>query len=329
MRRPAILALLVLLAAAVLALAPLVGAGGLGPAGLWEGEPVARRIFWSLRVPRVLLGLLAGMALAAGGMAFQALLRNPLATPFTLGVSGGAALGATLAIRLGWVFALFGVPAVTLLAFLGALLAAAVVLGVGARVRDGSVATLLLAGVAVSFTCSSLILLIHYSSDMAGSFNIVRWLMGHLDVVGGAVPARLAPVVLVGVLLVVSQHRELDLLSLGDELAAGRGVAVRRARWLLLVVVSLMTAAVVAACGPIGFVGMMVPHIGRLLVGPSHRWLAPVSLLLGGTLLVACDAVARVAAAPAELPVGVVTALLGGPFFLWLLLDRRAAGGAR
>ena len=326
MRRPLVLLLLVVLLLAVLALAPLVGTSGVGLAELARGEPVARRIFWSLRVPRVLLGLLAGTALAAGGMAFQALLRNPLATPFTLGVSGGAALGATLAIRLGWAFAVAGVPAVTLLAFAGALLAAGTVLGIGARVRDGSVAALLLAGVAVSFTCSSLILLLHYSSDLAGSFGIVRWLMGHLDVVGGTVPARLAPVVLVGLLMVVAHHRELDLLSLGDELAAGRGVAVRRARWVLLVVVSLMTAAVVAACGPIGFVGMMVPHIARLLVGPSHRWLAPASLLLGGSLLVLCDALARTVAAPAELPVGVITSLLGGPFFLWLLLDRRTGG---
>ncbi len=323
MRRPLVLALLVLAAVVVIVTAPLVGSSGIGPGEVLAGTGAARRIFWSLRVPRVMTGLLAGMALGAGGMAFQALLRNPLATPFTLGISGGAALGATLAIRLGLAFAVLGVPAVTLLAFGGALLAVGAVFAVAARARDGSVVTLLLAGVAVSFTCSSLILLIHYTSDLAGSFNIVRWLMGHLDVVGMAAPARLAPVVLVGVVLLLAQHRELDLLSLGDELAAGRGVAVWRARTILLLVVSLLTAAVVATCGPIGFVGMMVPHIGRLLVGASHRWLGPATLLLGGVLLVLCDTVARLIAAPAELPVGVVTSLLGGPFFLWLLLDKR------
>lgn len=319
------LLLIAVFAALVLLCAPLIGMKALSPGdvlgpGADAGEA---RIFWSIRVPRVLLAFLAGAALSLGGMAFQALFRNPLATPFTLGVSGGAALGATLYIRLGLGFAVLGVAGVSLFAFGGAVASILLVYGL-ARLRRGATgATMLLAGVAVSFSFSSLILFLHYTSDMAGSFNILRWLMGRLDVVGYRQLLSALPLAVAGIAVVLLRCRELDLLTVGEDVALSRGVDVRRDRRLLFFGVSLAVGATVAVCGPIGFVGLMAPHICRLLVGPDHRFLAPASLLFGGAFLAACDTLARTVIAPAEIPVGVVTALLGGPFFLWLLVAGR------
>jgi iron complex transport system permease protein len=324
-KKASILLLIALFTTAVLLVAPFVGMETIDPARVVgdHADAMEARIFWSLRVPRVLLGFLAGAVLALGGMAFQALFRNPLATPFTLGVSSGAALGATLAIRLGLGFTVFGLSAVSLSAFVGSLLAILLVYGL-ARSRPGaSTGTLLLAGVAVNFTFSSFILLVHYTSDAANSFNILRWLMGRLETAGVDAPLKLLPLLAICGFVVLTLHRELNLLSVDEELAVSRGVDVRRYRRVLFLAVSLMCGAVVALTGPIGFVGMMAPHVCRLLIGADHRWLGPASLLSGGAFLVLCDAVARVLAAPSELPVGIVTALLGGPFFLWLLLSRR------
>ena len=287
----------------VLILAPLVGMRFIFPWELGAGSPEAE-IFWKLRLPRVMTAFCCGAALAISGMIFQALFRNPLATPFTLGVSSGAALGATMAIRAGLAFSLAGVAGISLAAFGGALLSVALVYLL-VRLRPGSsTVTMLLAGVAVNFTFSSFILLIHYSSDMVGSFNIMRWLMGRLEVVGFQPVFQLMPLVLLG---------------------GGPGLLLRRVwryRKILFVGVSLMVGAVVSVCGPIGFVGMMSPHICRRLVGPNHRWLAVASLFFGGTFLVCCDVLARTLIAPSEIPVGVITSLLGGPFFLWLLVRR-------
>ena len=318
------LVVLVLLTLGVLAAAPFLGLTRIpADAVLGGGDDAASRIFWQLRVPRVMLGFLAGAAMSLAGMVFQAMFRNPLATPYTLGVSSGAALGATLCLRLGVSFSLFGITGTTLSAFGGALLAIAMVYGL-ARSRPGaSTSTMLLAGVAVNFTFSSLILLVHYTSDMANSFNILRWLMGRLDTVGVDEPLALMPLLLFGGLAALGLHRELNLMSVGDEVAVSRGVDVSRYRRVLFLSTSLMVGGVVAVCGPIGFVGMMAPHICRLLIGPDHRWLGPASLLFGGAFLVICDTGARLLAAPAELPVGVITSLLGGPFFLWLLVGRR------
>ncbi len=309
----------------VLAAAPFVGMKALTPADVLGAgaDPGEARIFWSIRVPRVLLAFLAGAALSLGGMAFQALFRNPLATPFTLGVSGGAALGATIAIRLGATFAVLGVAAVSLSAFLGALLSIALVYAL-TRLRAGSSgATMLLAGVAVSFSFSSLILFVHYTSDMSGSFSILRWMMGRLDVVGFHAPLAVLPLAAAGCAVILLRARELDLMTVGEDIARSRGVEVARDRRLLFLAVSVGVGGVVATCGPIGFVGMMAPHICRLIVGADHRRLGPASLLFGGAFLAACDTVARTVIAPAEIPVGVVTALLGGPFFLWLLVSSR------
>lgn len=319
---------LLLLALVVVVLAPFAGMSAITPGDVLrsagEGGVDEAAIFWRLRVPRVLLAFLAGASLSLGGMIFQAVFRNDLATPFTLGVSSGAALGATVSLRLGLSFSLLGLDGATLFALLGALLSMGVVQALAARRPDTTGATLLLAGVAVNFTLSSLILLVHYTSDAAQSFNILRWLMGRLDVVGMHSVLLLLPLFLAGGLAALLLHRELNLLTVGEEFAVSRGVDAARTRTLLFLGTSLLVGGVVAVCGPIGFVGMMTPHVARLLVGADHRRLAPASMLLGGILLTLCDLLARIVLAPAELPVGVITALLGGPFFLWLLTRSRA-----
>jgi iron complex transport system permease protein len=289
------------------------------------GRSVASVIFWQIRVPRVAAALLAGAGLSIAGAAFQALFRNPLATPFTLGVASGAAFGVALATRLGLAAAFLGLATDSLAALAGALVAVAVV-WLLTRVRPASSSmVLLLAGVAMSFFFSSLILLLQYTASLGDSYQIVRWLMGGLAGVGTRELIHLLPFVVLGIAILGWRARELDLLSIGSDLAASRGVDVGHQRTVIFLATSLMVGGVVAACGPIGFVGMMAPHICRLLLGAGHRHLLPASCLFGGAFLAVCDTVARLVLAPAELPVGVITAFLGGPFFLWLLLRRVVA----
>lgn len=286
-----------------------------------------QEILWRIRVPRVCLGLVAGAALAASGMAFQAMFRNALATPYTLGVSSGASLGAALYMRAALRLDAAGIDGVSLAALGGAGLSTMLVYGLTRLSRAFSTATLLLAGVATSFSFTSLILLTQYSSDVTTAFRVGRWLMGGLEVVGFEPVWQVLPFAAVGLIVVTVLTREMDLLVVGEDLAATRGVSVEHVKRLLFFAVSLMVGGVTAVCGPIGFVGLIVPHIGRLLVGGHHRSLAPFSILGGAAFLVTCDTVARVAIAPVEVPVGSITALVGGPFFLTLLLWGRANHG--
>lgn len=314
-------------AAAVVVVLPFIGIEAL-PLGVLRdpgGSSVASVIFWQIRVPRVVAAVLAGSGLAIAGAAFQALFRNPLATPFTLGVASGAAFGVALATRLGLAVAFLGIATDSLAALAGALAAVSVV-WLLTRVRPAtSSMVLLLAGVAMSFFFSSLILLLQYTASLGDSYQIVRWLMGGLAGVGTREVFHLLPFVAIGIAVLAWRARELDLLSIGADLAASRGVDVGHQRTVIFLATSVMVGGVVAACGPIGFVGMMSPHICRLLLGAEHRHLLPASCLFGGVFLAACDTVARLVLAPAELPVGVITAFLGGPFFLWLLLRRVVA----
>ena len=316
------LVVLVFFAMATLVCAPLCGPHALDLLQVLN-QPASPDglIFWQLRLPRVVGGFLAGMSLALCGMAYQALFRNPLATPYTLGVAGGAALGAALYAQLGLAFAIWGLSGGTVFALAGAMLVALALYTVTRYAPDDGKTgmTLLLAGVAFSFFTSSLLMFVQYLSDAAGSYRIMHWLMGGLD---GLEPQRLvllAPVACTGAALVTAMAPELDLLACGPSIAAGRGLNVPRIRALLFTITSIMVAVVVALCGPIGFVGMMAPHICRLWLGAEHKRLAPATLLFGGSFLCLCDALARVVIAPAEMPVGIITALLGGPFFLWLL----------
>lgn len=305
---------------AALLLAPLLGSHPLDPMSVLGGDATAGTIFWQLRLPRVLLGLLAGGALSVAGLSYQTLFRNDLAEPYTLGVAVGAALGAVLAIRFGGQPVL-GLPWVGAASFLGALAASSVVYGLAHRRRETDGSTLLLAGIAVSLSCTAVILFIQYVSDSTQTYRMVRWTMGGLAVVGYREVLWLLPWVVVGCGLLVALRRELNLLLTGEELAASRGVDLSRLRRWVLGGSSAMVGALVAVAGPIGFVGLMVPHILRRWVGHDHLRLIPACWLAGGIFLVACDAAARMVLAPAELPVGIVTALLGGPFFLWLIFS--------
>lgn len=315
------LALLVLflLWLAVAVGAPLVGSQPVSLGDVLRGEPTAGAIFWQLRLPRVLLALLAGAGLAVSGLAFQTLFRNELAEPYTLGIATGAALGAVLSLRLEEMGLFLGMPLVSLASFVGAIGATALVVGLAWR-RKGNTATLLLAGIAVSLSCSALILFLQYLSDSTQTFRMVRWMMGGLSVVGYGEVLWTAPWVLGGAAVLLALRWDLNLLLTGEELAASRGVDLVRLRLRVLGVSSLMIGALVAVAGPIGFVGLMVPHMLRRWVGHDHLFLAPACLLGGGAFLAVCDVAARTVMAPAELPVGVLTALLGGPFFLWLLV---------
>ncbi len=279
-------------------------------------------IFWQIRVPRILLAMLAGMGLSLGGVVFQAIFRNPLATPFTLGVAGGASLGVTLAIFLGLNLTILGVSGVSLAALIGAMGAIAVVYGIARATGNISPNTILLGGVAISFFFASLILLLQYLGDMSDSFRILHWLMGDLSRANADTIFQVLPFVASGALITGFLHRELNLLSINDDLAASCGLHVERMRMILFLAVSLMIAGIVTVCGPIGFVGIMAPHICRLIVGSNHRNLVPASLLFGGIFLAICDTLARTISTSAEVPVGIITAILGGPFFLWLLFRK-------
>jgi len=309
--------LLILFSLLILGAAPFVGGVMIDPTNITDSE-----ILYSLRIPRVLTTFLVGVILALGGVVFQALFRNPLATPFTLGVSSGAALGATIALRLGLTVSFLGLTMVSWVAFIGALFAVGLVFLLSKVGKQRGPSSMLLSGVAVNFSLASLVMLIHYSSSMSGSFNILRWMMGRTEVVGYSTATLLLPFAgLLAVILVVLS-RELDLMTVGDDFALTRGVALKSIRNLMLVSVSLATGIAVSLSGPIGFVGLMAPHICRLLVGPGHRMLIPVTIFFGGSFLVACDTIARTVVAPTEIPVGVVTALVGSIFFLWLLIRR-------
>jgi iron complex transport system permease protein len=281
------------------------------------------QIFFVARLPRIMAAALVGGSLALAGAIFQALLRNPLATPDTLGVSSGAALGAMLAIAFHFDFAIAGLSSVSLSSLAGAIGALAIVYMLAtARRRGLSTTVLLLAGVTMTAFFSALTLFVQYMSDFADTFRAVRWLMGALDV-GSYTPLLAAlPLMAIAFVMMAALPRPLDLISLGADAAAARGVNVQRAERLALISASLVTGAAVSISGPVAFVGLVVPHIVRLVVGSDHRLVLPASALFGATFLIGCDLIARTMFAPIELPVGIVTAIIGGPFFLWLLVRR-------
>jgi iron complex transport system permease protein len=321
------LLLLAALLAAALVVAVRLGAVPLGigeivDAAMGRGDPAAVAIVRDLRLPRSVQAALVGAALAASGAAFQALLRNPLAEPYILGVSGGAAVGAVCAIVLGLAAHVWAVP---LAAFLGALVAIALVLRISVGIGSTlDTRVLLLGGVVIGAFFNACILLALTFADTESFRSAIFWMMGSFSGAtwrgSGVLALYLAPALLV----LLALARPLNLLAIGEETAAYLGVSVERVKYLAYATASLLTAAAVAVAGVIGFVGLVVPHVVRFVWGSDYRFLIPASALLGAAFLVLADAVARTAAAPTELPMGAVTALVGVPFFLWLL-RRRAA----
>src|SRR5205823_2445537 len=285
-----------------------------------KSDPIARAVFFRLRLPRVVMAGLVGASLAMVGAALQALFRNPLADPFTLGVSGGASLGASVAIVFGLGLNLVGVPFIFIAAFVGATVSVLLVYRL-ARSGGGVIlpGALLLAGVVLNLSASAGVLIIQYLTSYGRSLQILRWLIGSLDVVGFDLIWKML-VFLVPAWLVLGAHaRDLHLLTTGEESAASLGVDVRRTERMVFIASSLIVAVTVSVGGAIGFVGLIVPHAGRLIFGQDVRVLLPASFLLGAAFLILADTLARVVISPGELPVGAITALLGGPVFLFLL----------
>ncbi|MCA9407267.1 MAG: iron ABC transporter permease [Candidatus Omnitrophica bacterium] len=304
--------------------APLIGVSQLSWSEVFQrvSENRDAMIFWQIRIPRVLVAFLAGATFALSGMVFQALFRNPLVSPFTLGVSAGASFGAALSIWLGITFTFFGITSISVFSFFGAVFSIVCVWFLAKIKKGSSISTMLLAGVAVSFFFASFIMFIQYLSDINQAAQITRWIMGGLFVFGYEQVLNILPFTMIGFGVIWFFTNELNLFTTGEEMAQSRGVHVDGMVRILFFLISLMIGGVVAVCGPIAFVGIVAPHICRLLFGSNHLYLTPATFLFGGSFLVVCDAVSRTVLAPAEIPLGVITALIGGPFFLWILITR-------
>jgi iron complex transport system permease protein len=312
--------LLFVLAAFVL---PLIGPRALDWHRVWLRQDPDWSILTNLRFSRTLLGLFAGGALALAGSLFQSMLRDALATPYTLGVSTGASLGAVIAIAFDS-HRVAGVVGIWAGALMGAGVILFIVMTAATRRGQLSSSSLLLAGIAINSVCAALILLVHGLSGMSQSFAISRWLIGGLDAIDRPTLVIYAIAVVLTGMVVIRQGRQWNLLAVGDAWAATRGVDVRRALIAGYVAGSILAATTVALTGPIGFVGLVVPHLLRRRLGGDDRLLMPCAFLLGGVLLASCDALGRVVLAPAEIPAGAITAFIGGPHLIWVV--RRGVG---
>lgn len=287
-----------------------------------------RSILLQLRLPRVVSALLVGASLGAAGVGFQGLFRNSLADPYVIGASSGAGLGVTLAVTLGLQVSFLGLGAIAIAALCGSILAVVIVFAIGSLGADRSPLSLLLAGVALSSMINAIVSLLMFLNDEK-IVVILSWLMGSLAGNDWQIVKATAISSFVGIGLLWSLSRPLDANLLGERAAQSLGLDLFKFRILIVMAASIATAAAVSSAGIIGFVGLIAPHMGRFMVGPRHGWLVPTSACVGATILITSDAIARTVVAPAELPVGIITALLGCPFFLLLLRTRGNLGGAQ
>ena len=289
-------------------------------------DPIVESTLWVVRFPRIVMGLAVGAALAVAGGVMQAVFGNPLAEPGVVGVSSGAALGASAAIALG--ASVLGGPGVALFAFIGGLLATLLVYAVARAGGRTEVVTLLLTGIAVNAIAQAGIAFVLFVADTASREQIVFWQLGSLGGSRWDQVALVAVVAATGIAVALLLARRYDLLALGERNARHLGVDVERLRLISIVLVALLTGAAVAFTGIIAFVGLVVPHLIRMIIGPAHRGLVLASAVGGGALLVVADLMTRTLVAGAELPIGMLTSLVGGPFFFWLLYrQRRRSGG--
>lgn len=323
-RSPFLFSLIILIVALLLSVA--IGSVFLSPPELWNaligrGAEVTNAILWKIRLPRTVLVLLTGAGLGISGASYQGLFRNPLADPYLIGVASGAGLGAVIAMSFRMPHSTFGLFIVPLAAFVTALLTVAVVYAMARVGNTVPTSNLILAGVAVSAFAVSLtsFLMLRSSDEMRRALG---WLMGGSIQSGWSSIFAIAPFIAIGVGVLWINGYSLNLLQFGDDQAQQLGLNVARARVIILIAASLVTATAVAFSGIIGFVGLVVPHLMRMWVGADYRRLLPLSLIGGGATLLIADVIARVILAPQELPVGIVTSLAGAPFFLWIL--RRA-----
>ena len=336
------LAVLVVLSVVALALSITTGASDASAVGvigalLSGAEDTAlslrdRIIVFDIRMPRALLGFLIGAALAMSGAVMQGLFRNPLADPGLVGISSGAALGAVLMIVLGsalpaGVMLTLGPYALPVAAFVGGLLTTLLLYRIATRGGQTSVATMLLAGIAIAALAGAVTGILIYMADDKQLRDITFWGLGSLSGMTWIKLFAAGPIILVALLVVPFLSRGLNAITLGEAAAFHMGVKVQRLKYIAIVAVAGAVGASVAVSGGIGFVGIVVPHLLRIVIGPDHRYLLPASALLGGVLLLGADMLARIIVAPAELPIGIITALAGAPFFLWVLLRNRTRNG--
>lgn len=275
-------------------------------------------IFKTIRFPRAVMSFSAGATLGVCGMIFQSMFRNDLATPYTLGISSGAAFGALFAIKFLPVFSL----SAQISSFSGALLTVILIYFIMKTKGGTSREFLLLAGIAVNFMFSGLILFIQYLASGSESALMIRWMTGSLDIVGFEPVLKIAPALFI-FFVALYLHRELDLMRINPDIATTTGVDLKKTGNIIFFTVSLAVAIIVSQTGPIGFVGMIAPHIGRKVVSNEHKFLSASSFLIGGMLLMLSDTISRTVIAPSEIPAGVITALIGGPFFLFILMRKR------
>ncbi|MBU0671768.1 MAG: iron ABC transporter permease [Candidatus Margulisbacteria bacterium] len=320
-QRIAGLALLVLLLflLGAMALSLLLGSVFISPENLWQSE-----ILWQIRLPRVVLAALVGLLLSLSGVILQGVLRNPLADPYILGISAGGAVGAAISIALGAQFVIFGLSSLPVTAFIFSLVAVFVVYKLSQVGGHAAPETLILAGVALSAFCAAILALIIIVS---GSLQTIYfWLLGSLASASWSNVITVIPYALIGAGIAYFFSKELNALLLGEEMAITLGIEVEKTRLMLIGAASVMTAAAVSVSGLIGFVGLIVPHWIRLIIGPNHRLLIPVSALSGMLLMVVADTISRTILSPLEIPIGIIMALVGAPFFLYLLRRRRIRG---
>lgn len=301
-----------------------VGSVSIPLSTLWNNEDVtSHSILWNIRMPRVILAALVGASLAIAGAAFQGLLKNPLADPYTLGISSGASVGAVFTIFFGVSLPFIGAFSLPLFSMTGAIITLVVVLGFAKMVdRSMKMETLILTGVIFSsFLSACISLMIALTGEELRS--IMGWLLGSVSMRGWAHVRLILPFVIIGGLILWLHRRELNALVYGEERAKYLGVDVRRSKMLILVAGSVLTGAAVSVSGTIGFVGLVIPHMVRMIIGPDHRHLLAISFLNGASLLVICDLVSRTIIAPTELPIGVITSFIGAPVFAYIFYKQR------
>lgn len=321
MKKPFISSLFFLLAAIVLSLA--IGSVFISPAEIWDilrgvGEEKFAFIIWNIRLPRTILVALTGAALSGSGAAYQGLFRNPLADPFLIGVASGAGLGAVIAMSIQWPYSFWGLMAIPMSAFIAALLTVFIVYFLARVGQTIPTTNLILAGVAFSSFATSLtsFLMLRSTSEVRRALG---WLLGGASQAGWTAIFAMLPYLVIGLCILIFFSYRLNLLQFGDDQAQQMGLNVNRTKTILLVAASLATASAVAFSGIIGFIGLIVPHVMRLWLGGDYRRLIPLSIIGGASALIVSDVIARVVLAPQEIPVGIITALVGAPFFLWLL----------
>jgi iron complex transport system permease protein len=329
MRNPFFVTLLILAITLVLSLA--IGSVLIPPVELWRAvsgtssSDTFQTILWNIRLPRTALIALVGAALAGSGAAYQGLFRNPLADPYLIGVASGAGLGAIIAMSIRWPYTALGLLAIPMAAFVTSLLTVYVVYTIAHIGQSVPTTNLILSGVAVSSFAVSLtsFLMLRSTGEVR---RAIGWLLGGVSLVGWEATLALIPYLAIGLMMLVFTGYALNLLQFGDDQAAQMGLNVRRAKLVIIVAASLVTAAAVSFAGIIGFVGLIVPHIVRIWWGVDYRRLIPLSIIGGASVLLIADVLARIVIRPEELPVGIVTALAGAPFFLWVLRHAKNQG---